>query len=107
APVTLAEPSMRPRPLAAGFRFCRHGSVARAGNSAACASSRRDRLSAMPLAVTHLTNSRREGRMDTSWLALSSERRKENCFLRTQRPLMWRNDAIDWSRINRQKTELL
>jgi hypothetical protein len=40
----------------------------------------------MPLAVTHLTNSRREGRMDTSWSALSSERRKENCFFENSTP---------------------
>src|SRR6266700_4220153 len=72
---------MRPRPLAAGFQFRGPGSVARAGNSPARASSSRDRLSAMPLAVTHLTNSRREGRMDTSWPALIRAPLAELLFL--------------------------
>ena len=54
---------MRPAPLAAGFQFCRPGSVSRAANVGSAADAKRDRLSAIPLAVTHLTNSRREGRM--------------------------------------------
>ena len=54
---------MRPRPLAAGFQFCRPGSVSCASKSVSVADARRDRLSEMPLAVTHFTNSRREGRM--------------------------------------------
>ena len=54
---------MRPAPLAAGFQLCRPGSVSRAANVASSADAKRDRLSAIPLAVTHLTNSRREGRM--------------------------------------------
>src|SRR5215468_9685765 len=54
---------MRPRPLAAGFQPCRPGNVWRAENAGSSAADRRDRLSAMPLAVTHFTNSRREGRM--------------------------------------------
>src|ERR1700676_2591424 len=63
APVTLATPSIRPLPVAAGFQLCRPGSVSRAANVGSSADAKRDRLSAMPLAVTHLTNSRREGRM--------------------------------------------
>src|ERR1700722_2720774 len=54
---------MRPRPLAAGFQFCRPGSVSCASKLASLAVASRDRLSEMPLAVTHFTNSRREGRM--------------------------------------------
>jgi hypothetical protein len=37
--------------------------VSRAANVGSAADAKRDRLSAIPLAVTHLTNSRREGRM--------------------------------------------
>src|ERR1700736_4073759 len=54
---------MRPAPLAAGFQFCRPGSVSRAANVGSAADAKREKLSAMPLAVTHLTNSRRDGRM--------------------------------------------
>src|ERR1700722_11575433 len=60
APVTLATPSMRPAPVAAGFQACRPGSVSRAVNAGSSAQAKRDRLSAMPLAVTDLTNWRRE-----------------------------------------------
>ncbi|KAF0209992.1 MAG: hypothetical protein FD172_2985 [Methylocystaceae bacterium] len=60
APVTLATPSIRPAPVAAGFQPCLPGSVSRAANSGSFARARRDRLSAMPLAVTSLANSRRE-----------------------------------------------
>src|ERR1700731_4741285 len=63
APVTLATPSMRPAPVAAGFQLCRPGRVSRAANGGSSAGAKRGKLSAMPLAVTHLTNSRREGRM--------------------------------------------
>src|SRR5215475_11249425 len=63
APVTLATPAMRPTLVAAGFQPCRPGSVSRAANSGSSASAKRDRLSAIPLAVTHLTNSRRDGCM--------------------------------------------
>src|SRR5437660_6377110 len=63
APVTLAAPSMRPAPVAAGFQRCRPGSVSRAAKLGSSADPKRDRLRAIPLAVTHLTNSRREGRM--------------------------------------------
>ena len=58
--MTLATPSMRPTPVAAGFQLCRPGSVSRAANLGSSAIARRDTLSAMPLAVTDLTNSRRE-----------------------------------------------
>src|SRR5262249_3127878 len=50
---------MRPAPLAAGFQRPRPGSVSRSANPGSSAKARRDRLSAMPLAVTHFTNSRR------------------------------------------------
>src|ERR1700761_7608821 len=63
APVTFATPSIRPAPLAAGFQFCRPGIVSRAAKLVSEAAARRDRLSEMPLAVIHCTNSRREGRM--------------------------------------------
>ena len=66
APVTLGTPSMRPIPLAAGFQLCRPGSVSRAANPGPSALAKRDRLSAIPLAVTNLTNSRREVLMLTS-----------------------------------------
>src|ERR1700683_575636 len=68
APVTLATPSMRPAPVAAGFQPCRPGSVSRAVNPLSSACAKRDKLSAMPLAVANLTNSRREFHMLlTSW----------------------------------------
>src|SRR5262245_3111913 len=51
---------MRPIPLAAGFQPCRHGSVSRAAKLGSSAIARRDTLSAMPLAITDVTNSRRE-----------------------------------------------
>src|SRR5947199_10565368 len=54
---------MRPAPFAAGFQFCRPGKVSRVANPASSADPSRDMLSAMPLAVTHFTNSRREGCM--------------------------------------------
>src|SRR5437660_5908390 len=54
---------MRPAPVAAGFQRCRPGSVSRAANPGSSAKTRRDRLSAIPLAVTHFTNSRREVRI--------------------------------------------
>src|SRR5665647_1412759 len=54
---------MRPLPAAAGFHFCRPGSVSRARNEVSSADARRDRLSAMPLAVAPLTNARREVHM--------------------------------------------
>src|SRR6476646_2969643 len=60
APVTLATPSMRPTPVAAGFHACRPGKVSRAAKLGSSAIARRDMLRAMPLAVTDLTNSRRE-----------------------------------------------
>src|ERR1700682_332738 len=60
APVTLATPSMRPAPGAAGCQPCRPGSISRAVNPLSSAYAKRDRLSAMPLAVANLTNSRRE-----------------------------------------------
>src|SRR5215469_7596566 len=63
APVTLATPSMRPAPVAAGFQRCRPGSVSRTENSGSSAMLKRERLSVMPVVVTHLTNSRREGRI--------------------------------------------
>src|ERR1700710_1460678 len=51
---------MRPIPVAAGFQPCRPGSVSRAANPGSSAIAKRDTLRAMPLAVTDLTNSRRE-----------------------------------------------
>src|SRR5215471_15761169 len=63
APVTLATPSMRPALVAAGFQRCRPGSVSRAENSGSSAMLKHERLSVMPVVVTHLTNSRREGRI--------------------------------------------
>jgi fluoride ion exporter CrcB/FEX len=51
---------MRPAPVAAGFQVCRPGSVSRAANVGFCASAARETLSAMPLDVINLTNSRRE-----------------------------------------------
>src|SRR5436189_6304436 len=51
---------MRPIPVAAGFQACRPGSVSRAANPGSSAIARRDTVRAMPLAVTDLTNSRRE-----------------------------------------------
>jgi hypothetical protein len=51
---------MRPTPLAAGFQPCRPGRVSRAVNEASSAIAKGDALNAMPLAVTDLTNSRRE-----------------------------------------------
>src|SRR5262245_53481311 len=63
APVTLGTPSMRPAPVAAGFQAPFPGSVSRAAKLGSWAGANRDRLSAMPLAVTHLTNSRRDGCM--------------------------------------------
>src|ERR1700733_14438304 len=74
APVTLATPSMRPTPVAAGFQPCRPGRVSRAVNPSSSAYAKRDRLSAMPLAVANLTNSRRELHMLlTSWSAAGHE----------------------------------
>src|SRR4029077_6739249 len=63
APVTLATPSMRPTPVAAGFHACRPGKVSRAAKLGSSAIARRDTLRAMPLAGTNLTNSRRDGCM--------------------------------------------
>src|ERR1700737_1183376 len=65
---------MRPAPLAAGFQFCRPGSVSRAANVGSAADAKREKLSAMPLAVTHLTNSRRDGRMlpPLGWRSMSA-----------------------------------
>src|SRR5215467_8360246 len=51
---------MRPRPLAAGFQRCRPGSVWRSAKLGSSAIASRDILRAMPLAVTDVTNSRRE-----------------------------------------------
>src|SRR5262245_1560984 len=63
APVTLGTASTRPRPLAAGFQPCRPGSVSRASKVGSAAIASGDTLSAMPLAATDLTNSRREIRI--------------------------------------------
>src|SRR5262245_9245600 len=63
APVTLATPSTRPTPVAAGFHAPLPGSVSRAAKSGSSAEAKRDRLRVMPLAVTHLMNSRRDGCM--------------------------------------------
>src|SRR5262245_33728788 len=60
APVTLATPSMRPTPVAAGFQPCRPGSVSRAAKFGSPAIAKGVMLSAMPLAVADLTKSRRE-----------------------------------------------
>src|SRR5947209_11948244 len=51
---------MRPIPLAAGFHACRPGKVSRAAKLGSSAIANGDTLSAMPLAVTDLTNSRRD-----------------------------------------------
>src|SRR5437868_7267948 len=51
---------MRPTPVAAGFHACRPGKVSRAAKLGSSAIARRDTLRAMPLAVTDVTNSRRE-----------------------------------------------
>jgi hypothetical protein len=58
--VTLTTPSMRPVPVAAGFQLWRPGSVSRASNPGFSANVARDRLSAMPLDIANLANSRRE-----------------------------------------------
>jgi hypothetical protein len=58
--VTLGTASMRPRPPAAGFQPCRPGSVSRAAKLGSSAIASRDILRIMPLAVTDVTNSRRE-----------------------------------------------
>src|SRR5262249_50125130 len=60
APVTLATPSMRPTPVAAGFQPRRPGSVSRAAKLGSAAIAKGVMLSAMPLAVADLTKSRRE-----------------------------------------------
>src|SRR3979490_876576 len=52
---------MRPAPVAAGFQRPRPGSASRAAKPGSSADAKCDRLSAIPLAVTYLTNSRREG----------------------------------------------
>src|ERR1700674_1198059 len=54
---------MRPAPAAAGFQPCRPGNVSRVAKSGTSAAAKRDRPSVIPLAVTHFTNSRRDGRM--------------------------------------------
>src|SRR6476659_5445662 len=54
---------MRPLPAVAGLQLSFPGSVTRAVNPGSSADPMRDRVSAMPLAVTHFMNSRREGRM--------------------------------------------
>src|SRR5262249_13864746 len=51
---------MGPTPVAAGFQACLPGSVSRAANPGSSAKAKRDRLSAMPLAVSGVTNARRE-----------------------------------------------
>src|SRR5215472_3593656 len=51
---------MRPAAVAAGFQFCRPGSVSRAAKSVTSAKARRDTESAMPLDVSNFTKSRRE-----------------------------------------------
>jgi hypothetical protein len=51
---------MRPTPVAAGFQACLPGSVSRTANPGSSAKAKRDTLSAMPLAVTDVTNARRE-----------------------------------------------
>src|SRR5262249_43637215 len=51
---------MRPTPVAAGFQPRRPGRVSRTANPGSSAIANRDTLSAMPLAVTDVTNSRRE-----------------------------------------------
>src|SRR3981081_2863989 len=60
APVTLATPSMRPTPVAAGFQPCRPGSVSRAAKFGSSAIAKGGMLGATPLAVADLTKSRRE-----------------------------------------------
>ena len=51
-PVTLATPSIRPRPRAVAARPCRPGKVSRVTKPGGSAAARRDRASEMPLAVT-------------------------------------------------------
>src|SRR4051812_33392680 len=61
---------MRPTPVAAGFQPCRPGKVWLASNEVCSADPNRDTLSAMPLAATYFTNSRRDVRMLASSSAL-------------------------------------
>ena len=61
--MTLAIPSIRPLAPTAGFQPCDPGSVSMARNPGACAAASRETPSAIPLAVTHFTNSRREDRI--------------------------------------------
>src|ERR1700746_252146 len=51
---------MRPAPVAAGFQLCRPGNVSRAAKSGSSAKAKRETLSAIPLAVSSFTTSRRE-----------------------------------------------
>jgi hypothetical protein len=51
---------MRPRPFAAGFQRPRPGSVSRSAKLGSSAIASRDMVRTMPLAVTDVTNSRRE-----------------------------------------------
>src|SRR5437868_12060431 len=90
-------PSMRPAPFAAGFQFCFPGRTARAGNSAFCAAPRRDMLNVMPVAVTHFTNSRRDGRIS----APLDQRSHQSVAWKegTQLPPIRRTDTFEANRI--------
>lgn len=61
--MTLAGPSMRPAPVAAGFQLWGPGNVSRASNSGAWADAAGERLSTMPLDVANFTMLRREIRI--------------------------------------------
>src|SRR4029077_2260303 len=87
---------MRPRPLAAGFQRCRPGSVSRSAKLGSSASAIRDILRAIPLAVTDLTNSRREMLIVPRLLPFETELwtrysaiRCWNYAVRVQRALTW------------------
>src|SRR3954465_3030933 len=71
APVTLATPSTRPAPVVAGLNLPRPGSVSCAAKGTPVADARCDRLTEMPPADNHFTNSRREGPMIISLYRVS------------------------------------
>src|SRR6516162_739083 len=86
---------MRPAPPAAGFQLCRPGRIARAGNLDCAANPSRDVLSAMPLTVTQVTNSRREGRMRPPLGDALVRACSRGCYRgERQHPPTWRTDSI-------------
>src|SRR5688500_16044756 len=81
---------MRPAPVAAGFQRFRPGSVSRAAKLGSSARAKRDRLSAMPLAVASLTNSRREVLMLLFLLASKRPLNRTWSMFRFQRNMLQR-----------------